>query len=281
MKPALKLTPSRMRDFLICPRKFEQQYLVPAHGRAATSAERTENAVMSLGSSLHAVLDALHKPGQESQPAGAGMSSQEVDRLLSRHWRKEGYANTEEEEAAWEQARSILRYYCRSQHVPQGEVLATEAYLSCLTTIKGFTVELSCRADRMELHNDGTLEIVDYKVSASGEVPTASTLAEDLPTFLYFLLAWHYHRADARVRNVRFSLLNLISLAKVGVQYDQHQVVQHRNALEEAVVAALSGDLEPRVNAGCAWCPVHDGCPAWAELDMADLDSFEAWSLRE
>jgi RecB family exonuclease len=203
-----------------------------------------------------------------------------MDRMLSRHWRKEGYENTHEEEAAWEQARSILRYYCRSKHVPQGEVLATEAYLSCFTTIKGYTVELSCRADRLELHDDGTLEIIDYKVSSKNEVPSVSTLADDLPTFLYFLLAWHYHRADERVRNVRFSLLNLISLEKSGVQYDQHQVVHHRDALGEMVVEALSGPMEPRVNAGCAWCPVHDGCPAWAELDMTDLDSFDAWSLR-
>ena len=280
MKPALKLTPSRLRDYLICQRKFEQQYLVAAQGKAAVSPERTENAVMSLGSSLHAVLDELHKPRQGSQSEVAAPSSQDMDRLLSRHWRKEGYADTEKEEAAWEEARSILRYYCRSKHVPQGEVLATEAYLSCLTSIKGHTVELSCRADRMELHSDGTLEVLDYKVSTKNEVPSPSTLANDLPTFLYFLLAWHYHRADERVRNVRFSLLNLISLEKVGVQYDQHQVVQHRDALGEVVAAALSGPLEPRVNAGCAWCPVHDGCPAWAELDMADLDTFEAWSLR-
>lgn len=281
MKPALKLTPSRMRDYLICPRKFEQQYLVPAQGKAATSTVRTESALMSLGSSLHAVLDELHKPGQGSQVEPIDISSQEVDRLLSRHWHKEGYANPHEEEAAWEQALSILRYYCRSKHVPQGEVLATEAYLSCLTTIRGYTVELSCRADRIELHSDGTLEIIDYKVSAKNDVPSVSTLADDLPTFLYFLLAWHYHRADERVRNVRFSLLNLISLEKSAVQYDQHQVVHHRDALGEVVVAALSGPMEPRVNAGCAWCPVHDGCPAWAELDMADLDKFDAWTLRK
>jgi RecB family exonuclease len=280
MKPVLKLTPSRVRDYLVCPRRFEQQYMVPPESKAPTSRKRTENAVMSLGSSLHSVLDVLHKPNQSSPSIQAVISDEEVEKLLSRHWRPEGYADAQEEDVAFQKAQSILKYYRRSKHVPQGQVLATEAYLSCLTTVKGNTVELSCRADRIELHDDGTLEIIDYKVSSSGDVPSASTLAQDLPTFLYFLLAWHYYRADDRVHNVQFSLLNLITLTKVVVQYDQRQLVLHREALRKIVLSALSGPLEPHVNASCAWCPAHEGCPAWVALDMSDLDNFQAWTHR-
>ena len=280
MKPALKLTPSRVKDLLICPRKFGQQFMAPAESKSMSSTKRTESAVMSLGSSLHSVLDAMHKPVHGPQVTPAEISEPVLEQMLSRHWRSAGYADAQEEDDAFQKGCSILRYYCRSQHVPQGHVLATEAYLSCHTTISGYAVELSCRADRIELHDDGFLEIVDYKVPATGDLPSASALLGDLSTFLYFVLAWHYHRADARVRNVRFTLLNLITLTKVEVEYDQRDIVMHKEALAALVESTMQGPLEPRVNAGCAWCPVHDGCPAWSALDMADLDQFEAWSRR-
>ena len=122
--------------------------------------------------------------------------------------------------------------------------------------------------------------MLDYKVGAGGGLPSVQTLAEDLATYLYFLLGWHYYKGDRRVRNIRLSVLNLISLSKVEVPYDQAQILRHRQALTELVVSAMQGSLEPRVSARCGWCPVREGCPAWSQIDLADLDDFEAWQSR-
>jgi RecB family exonuclease len=292
MKSVLKLTPSRVRDYTVCPRRFEQQYVRGGMG-AGPVARTAESAALSFGSSLHAVLDDVHRPASRNATSQSQHSPTErdvmqpsdipdamIEQMLCRHWQGEGYTDSLSEEAAFTSACSILKFYLRSGHVPIGEVLATEAYLTCVTTIKGYPVELSCRADRIELHSDGTLEVLDYKTSTSGEVPSTRALADDLCSFLYFLLCWHHYRDDHRIRNVRLSQLNLISLARVEVQYDQHQIVQHKKNLEELVLTAMSGPLEPKINPGCAWCVVQDGCPAWVALDMADLDKFEAWQQR-
>lgn len=299
----IKLTPSRTRDYLACPLKFgrlygpaeEYQSIYPK----APSSEQMDNvnksraAAMALGNCLHAALDSLHRPSSTESlglnaphPTQAGAncskipSDEELSQMISRHWRSDGYEDSQSEEAAYLQACDILKYYARSDHMPKGQVLATEAYLTAVTTLRGYRVEISCRADRLELHDDGTLEVLDYKLTRNGELPSAHTLSEDLSSYLYWLLTWHHYRRDPRVRNIRISQLSLLKLSKVQVEYDQHQVIKHREALIELVTSVMERSLEPRVNAGCAWCPVQQTCPAWSELDLANLDSYADWSLR-
>jgi|GEM_PF-3268565 len=283
---SIKLTPSRVRDYLICSRRFEHRYLLPNDG---VTWPMVEGPAISLGSTLHAVLDALHRPAKAGQDNitldaeglavldPASITEEQIERLVARHWQPEGYSDHEHAQAAFADACGILKHYCRSAHVPTWQVLGTEVYLSCVTSVRGYRVELSCRIDRLELHSDGTLEALDYKASSNGEIPTEQILAEDLATFLYFILVWHHYRRDRRVRNVKLSQLNLFSLAKVAVQYDQGQILRHKEALSELVVTAMAGSLEPYVSAGCAWCAVREDCPAWEHLDLSDLEQFQAW----
>ncbi len=290
----IKLTPSRVRDYLACPLKFGRLY-GPAkeyqgHYPNATSSEQTDSAnrartaSLALGNCLHAALESLHRPSptealglNEPYPAQEGaqgfgsVSDEELSRLISQHWRSDGYEDSRSEEAAYLQACDILRYYARSEHMPKGQVLATEAYLTAVTTLRGYRVEMSCRADRLELHSDGTLEVLDYKLTRGGALPTQDTLAADLASFLYFLLVWHHYKRHPAVRNVSISQLNLLSLQKVEVSYCQRQIVHHRAALTELVVRAMRGRMEPRPYHGCAWCPVRETCPAWETLDLDDL----------
>jgi RecB family exonuclease len=300
----LKLTPSRVRDYLACPLQFGRLYGPAAEyqnnsypkagspGQADT-ANKARTAALAFGNCLHAALETLHRPSttellglnepyapQDGMSSCKTLSDEDLSRVMSQHWRPEGYEDRQAEEAAFTQACDILRFYARSEHTPHGQVLATEAYLTALTTLRGYRVEMSCRVDRLELHSDGRLEVLDYKLTRNGDLPSARALSEDLSSFLYWLLAWHHYKKDPRVRNVRISQLALLTLAKVEVEYDQHQVIRHREALAELVTCVMESPLEPRINAGCAWCPVQQSCPAWADLNLAELDSFEAWSLR-
>lgn len=292
----IKLTPSRVRDYMACPLKFgrlygpaaEYQSIYPkVSSEQADNATRGRTAALALGNCLHAALDALHRPSptealslnepyspQQGTNGAKALSDEELSRLISQHWRSDGYDDGRSEEAAYLQACDILKYYARSDHTPTGQVLATEAYLTAVTTLRGYRVEMSCRADRLELHDDGTLEVLDYKLSRNGELPSTRTLSEDLSSYLYWLLAWHHYRQDPRVRNVRISQLALLTLTKVEVEYDQHQVLRHKEALIELVTSAMERPLEPRVNAGCAWCPVQQSCPAWSEINFDELNNL-------
>src|SRR4028119_1442486 len=134
-QPVLKLTPSRLRDYLVCGRKFEQQHLRlhTAENGAATAPRPQETASMSFGNSLHAVLDALHKVPSEASDVPT--QTDKVADLLPLHWRSNGYTDKESEDAAFLEASSVLKYYVRSPHVPSGTLLGTELYLSCHTSV--------------------------------------------------------------------------------------------------------------------------------------------------
>ncbi len=134
-------------------------------------------------------------------------------------------------------------------------------------------MSLSCRADRIELHENGVIEVLDYKLTRNGKLPTARELADDLANFVYFLLVSHHYKRNPNVHAVRISQLNLLSLTKVEVEYDQEQITRHKEALTELVDSVMRGAavIEPRVSAGCAWCPVQQSCPAWGEINFDDL----------
>ncbi len=292
MRSDIKLTPSRVREYALCPLKFARLYgpadeypslgTKPAEG-PGSSANKALSAAMSLSNSLHSALDTLHRPApqvltfnesysaQTSAQSLSTLSDQELSSIVSRHWQSDGYEDSHSEEAAYLQACDLLKYYVRSPYTPTGLVLATESYLTALTTIEGYRVELSCRADRIELHQDGVIEVLDYKLSSSGKLPTARELADDLASFVYFLLIAHHYKRNPKVRAVRISQLNLLNLTKVEVEYDQEHIARHKEALTNLVQTVMGGSLEPRVHAGCAWCPVREACPAWSELDMDGL----------
>jgi RecB family exonuclease len=301
----IKLTPSRVREYLSCPLKFARLYgpaeEYPSNNPAASSsgqvraaASKTLSATMSLSNTLHAALDTLHRPSPcellglnhplNTRSSASGMreqlSEQELSSLVSRHWQTDGYQDSLAEEAAYTQACEILRYYAQSEHTPHGQVLATEAYLTATTTLKGYKVELSCRADRIELHQDGVLEVLDYKLTKNGQLSSARALTEDLSSFLYWLLIGHHYKRHPGVRAVRISQLDLLSLTKVQAEYDHGQVARHKEALTVLVHSVMGGsrELEPHVSAACAWCPVQQACPAWSELDLDDLGSLACLS---
>ncbi len=162
---------------------------------------------------------------------------------------------------------------------PKGKVLGVESYLSCTTTIGGRHVHLNCRADRVELHDNGTLEILDYKANSNGSVLSPRLLAAHLPSYLYFLVPWQRYRRHPLVRNIVVSQVNLISLRTSVAEYDQAQIIENREALRCAVEAMTNGPYDPTPGPVCRWCPLRDGCPAWqdAELDLDALDGFDQW----
>jgi hypothetical protein len=165
---------------------------------------------------------------------------------------------------------------------PYGEVLATEITMSCVLTVRRKDVRLGGRADRVELMEDGKLEVLDYKVPfGEGRAGSGRALNEDLPSFAYFYLCWRHYRRNVRVREVRIAELNLVTLQKTVADYDQRQIMQNKHALARTIAKMMGGDYkEARPSGACEYCPVRRGCPAWARADLNELDSYEDWKER-
>jgi putative RecB family exonuclease len=249
----ISLTPTKLRDYLACPQLYKLRHV----DRVGAD---LNPAALSFGRSLHAALEELHKDGAVGDSADA-------ERLLRRHWEADAYAG--ESEAHFARGREALRRYLESHSAPAGRILGTEVFMAHAFNVRGLHVRLGCKADRVGLLADGALEVTDYKTNASGRLPTRESLLEDLPTFLYYVLARiTYPQYD----RVRVTFLNLLNLATVSVEYDAGRVAANKQALLAQIRAFAAGSFGPRPGEACAWCPVQAHCPTFSrEVDFDSL----------
>jgi RecB family exonuclease len=243
----LKLTPSRLRDYQTCPLQYRLKHV----DRLASSAT-VHSPALSFGNSLHAALQTLHQDGS------AYVEAHEIPLLLRQLWKAEGYTSREQEETQFQLGVTALQNYLRKFGEVSGIILGTELYLSRLIAHDDLRFELACRADRIELHPDAALEILDYKTNADGDVPSAEFLLNDLPTFIYYLLARIVYPKYPRVTVAQ---LNLIRLNKVTVEYSDSQRSANKVALLNIVRQIEEENFEPHNGAHCAWCAVRAHCP--------------------
>lgn len=251
----ISLTPTKLRDFLACP----QQYKLRHVDRISAA---MNPAALSFGRSLHAALEEWHKGGN----AGDGV---DMESLLKRHWEASAYASEHESEANFVRGREALCRYLETYSAPAEQTLGTEVFMAHVFNVRGLQVRFGCKADRVGLLADGSLEVTDYKTNASGRLPTPESLLEDLPTFLYYVLARITYPQHDRVR---ITFLNLLNLAAVSVAYDAAQVAANKKTLATLIRAFAAGAFEPRPSEACAWCPVQDHCPLFrTEIDLDNL----------
>lgn len=249
----LSLTPTKLRDYLVCPQLYKLRHIDRVEAGTASAA-------LSFGRSLHAALEELHRTD------AAALSDPE--QLLRRHWEAGGYADGREEDAYFARGRDALRRYMDAQLASAGVVVGTEVFMSYVVNMKGLRVKLGCKADRVAVDAGGVLEVLDYKTNASGRLPTPESLTEDMPTFLYYVLTrlWYpEHKA------VRVAQLNVLTLARVEVEYDEAQVAANKKSFLAHARAFAASAFEPSPSEACAWCTVQDRCPTFSR--EADFDS--------
>jgi len=253
--PRLTLTPSKLRDYLICPLAYKLKI-------GARCNAQGESPSLAFGNSLHRALEEVYKPSSAIQPTQA-------DAVLRRCWEANGYADEREAATYFERGARALRRYIETNINEVGETLGTELYLSRFVQINGTPVRLGCKIDRLKHLPNGVLEALDYKTTLSGRVPTEEWFAADLPTFIYYTLV---RFAYPDCPQVVVSQLNLLTLAKVTVAYQEEDIEANKQALRRVVSEMAAGNFEPRPSADCAWCSVKEQFPLLGgEADLNDL----------
>lgn len=171
-KPSL--SPSKIATYLACPVKYRWTYIDPRGKMFLRS-----KAYYSFGASLHFVLQRFH----DSDDAGVTTASQATAKL-EESWISAGYSSPEEAAEALAEGRELITQY-------------VEAYQARAATARTLHVEkqlrddfgsfvLIGRIDRIDEHEDGTLEIVDYK--SGWDETTIEELRDDLAMNCYQLL---------------------------------------------------------------------------------------------
>ena len=250
----LSLTPTKLRDYLVCPQLYKLRHINRVE-------DGSNSAALSFGRSMHAALEELHKVGIGDLPT--------PERLLRRHWDRDGYTDKHESDVYFTRGSDALNRYMNTHFATPGQILGTEVFMSYVVNMKGVRVKLGCKADRVAVDAGGVLEVLDYKTNSSGRLPTPESLVEDLPTFLYYVLTRIYYPDH---KAVRVSLLNVLTLTKVDVEYREAEIVANKKKLIALARTFSAGVFEPAPSEACAWCPVQERCPKFnIEVDLDSL----------
>jgi len=159
------LSPTKITTYLACAVKYKWSFVDP-RGKWFLRAK----SYYSFGTSLHEVLKRFHDEGD----AGV-QTKEEVLAVLEENWLTAGYSSPEEAAEALAEGRAIAASYV-DEFTMRGPSTKTLFVEKRFEEDMGEFILIG-RIDRIDEHDDGTLEIVDYKTTSSKKT------AENHPKF--------------------------------------------------------------------------------------------------
>ncbi len=245
----LAMTPTKLSDYLLCPYKYKLRHV----DKIADSG--TNSAALSFGQTMHSALQDLHH-----SPNGKRQDFADISELLTKYWTPAAYTTAEEDESYFLKGCRALHSYCEALAGDSFEMtLGTEVYMSYILKFGRLQVRLGCKADRVCVHPNELLEVIDYKTNGSGKVPTLESLRGDLPTFLYYILA---RITYPEYKHLQISFLNVLTLARVSVKYAPAQISANKQALLECLSTLDANNFIAAPSEACSWCQFQDICVA-------------------
>lgn len=160
-------TPSKIREFLECPRKYWYFYINPA-----TKHKQPEKSYFTLGHDVHSALDTFFKIPVEIRKKD--MLLKEFNKIWESHTGKYVGFKTKDEEAEFKvRGDNMLKRFLEYEdwHISPLEIPGDDSFIPGYRTVgvdKGLA--FGGVIDRLDKEADGFLHVVDYKTGKS-DVP--------------------------------------------------------------------------------------------------------------
>jgi RecB family exonuclease len=250
-KPSL--SPSKITTYLACPVKYRWTY-VDSQGKWYLRAK----SYYSFGTTLHRVLELFHR----SEDNGVE-TTQEALAAYDENWLDAGFHSAEEMAESYHEGKEMLEHHLDQVQKRQttAKVIAVEKMLKIDTP----NFVLSGRIDRLDEHEDGTVEIVDYK-SGRASV-TEEEVANDISMGVYQLLV----REAYPDRSVIATIYALRSGESASYSMSDQEIERFRRditLLGDEIITQEYFDLTPRLKrlcVGCDFVPLCRRQPDFAE----------------
>ncbi len=197
-------TPSRLRTWLDCPRRYRMTYLDrPPLSKGPPWAHN------SLGASVHnALANWWRLPRAERTVSAAGA-------LLESGWIDEGYADDAQSTACMRRSRAMVQDYAATLD-PGREPVGVERTVATKTEL----IAVSGRIDRLD-DRDGELVVVDYKTGR--HAPSADDARSSLTLALYALAAARVLRREChKVELHHLPTGQIVAWEHTGASLDRH-----------------------------------------------------------
>ncbi|MFN2555427.1 MAG: RecB family exonuclease [Nitriliruptorales bacterium] len=239
----VRLSFSRVETYETCPAKFRFCYLEGMPGLPGPH--------LSFGSSIHAALERFYDQKLPNCP-----SERELLGFLYEEWDPSGFEGlTRDEQLLWyRHAQDVLRRF----HARESRHYRLPADVE-----KWFCVPFGADAvvmgsiDRVDVDDNGSLEVVDYKTNK--RVKDRGRVRSSLQLSIYALACEYlYGRLPSAV-----TLYFVVPGVRVRVATAEIDFDAARQAVARVAAAVRAGCFDPAPSQACNWCEFRQLCPAW------------------
>lgn len=245
------LSPSKISTYLACPVKYRWTY-VDERGKWYLRSK----SYYSFGLTLHKVLERFH----DSSDLGVQTVHQALA-AYEENWIEAGFSSAEEMAEAFGEGKEII-----ARHIE--EALAQPTAAKTILIEKTLRKDLGefvllGRLDRVDEHEDGTVEVIDYK-SGRQEV-SAEDVATDLAMCCYQVLLRHHFPG----RPVRASILALRTGASASYALGDEEAQRFEQdlcLLGSEILSCDFNELTPKPKDLCRDCDFLTLCLKHSEF---------------
>jgi len=241
----LHLSASAIDTYRNCPLRYLFGSVWGISGKAAPA--------MVFGSVMHAAVREMMQAWHRRD----ALSRDDVELILARKWRSEGYEDAyQEEEYRRAGLAQLLEFRLMHNRAARPIILHTEWKFE-LPMADGVVV--TGRVDQINHLPDGTVEVVDYKTGSPKQLKDAE---DSVQLSLYALAV----REILELEPSRLVFYNLTSNNAVVTTSDDKSLARARREVSEVAAALRAAVFPATPNFRCPSCDYHLLCPAQEDL---------------
>jgi DNA helicase-2/ATP-dependent DNA helicase PcrA len=188
---------------------------------------------------------------------GEHLTRETLLQLLDTHWSSIGFGNKQYEEKMKAHGRELLIGFYERGYDPSIIPISLEEAFKIKITPQ---LTIGGRIDRIDKHNDGTLEIIDYK---TGTAPKSRDVSNDPQLTVYALSASSGGIFRKISKKVIVSFYFFEGQIKISATRNQAQLEAIREEIKDKAEEIKRSEFLPTPGKHCDFCEFRLICDAW------------------
>lgn len=244
--PITYLSYSQIESFENCPQQYRFRYIqkIPT----------TPSAALSFGDAIHKTMQAFYQAVKNNQDP----QIKDLLKMFENNWISVGYASKKHEREMKKKGEEILTAYFQKSYDPKN----IPQDLEQLFTIKiSPDLKIGGKIDRVDLLDNGKLEIIDYK---TGKMPSNEKLENSLQMTVYALAASDPGIYNKKPEEVVMSFYFFENQEKVSTTRTKEQLEEAKKLILSKKEEMEKSNFEPKPGNLCDFCEYRLLCEAWS-----------------
>lgn len=229
------LSYSQIQTFLDCPMHYQARYILKIPSQQTAS--------LSFGTSIHNTLKDFYTNSQ-----------QDIIELLHKNWITVGYLSKEQAKQFFAKGERFLKEYLQTQYDPKVNTVLLEQNFITSLVLNSRSIKIGGKIDRVDILNDDSIEIIDYKTGANSL--TEKEAASNLQLSFYALAATLLKDKpfDRLPNEVKLSLYYFDEQKKVSVMRTVEQLEEAKTKIFEIADQIAMSDFKCSHSILCRNC---------------------------